>query len=103
MNHCNWHSKTSAEVLEEFSSTAQGLASAEATKKLSIYGKNEIEIQKRFSILMRFLRQFHNTLIYVLLISAIITLSFGHVVDSSIIFAVIITNANFRRYTRRQS
>ena len=42
---------------------------------------------------MRFLLQFHNILIYVLLGSAVITMLLDHMVDTLVILAVVIANA----------
>ena len=43
--------------------------------------------------MLRFLLQFHNVLIYVLLASAAITAALGHAVDTGVILGVTIINA----------
>ncbi|PHS32910.1 MAG: carbonate dehydratase [Sulfurovum sp.] len=45
------------------------------------------------NLFIRFIYQFHNILIYVLLAASIITAMLGHLIDSGVIFAVIILNA----------
>src|SRR5690606_29663637 len=47
----------------------------------------------RRSALVRFLMQFHNVLIYVLLAAGVITALLGHWVDSGVIFGVVVINA----------
>jgi P-type E1-E2 ATPase len=42
---------------------------------------------------MRFVLQFHNVLIYVLLAAGCVTLLLGHFIDSAVIFGVVIVNA----------
>ncbi|MCX8102746.1 MAG: HAD-IC family P-type ATPase, partial [Geminicoccaceae bacterium] len=43
--------------------------------------------------LRRFLRQFHNPLIYVLVAASAVTLATGHVADTAVILAVVLVNA----------
>ena len=47
----------------------------------------------RFQALRRLLRQFHNILFYVLILSGIVALALGHWIDGGMIFGVIIINA----------
>ena len=42
---------------------------------------------------MRFLLQFHNVLIYVLLAAGMVTVALGHAVDAGVIFGVVVINA----------
>ncbi|MFZ5799280.1 MAG: cation-transporting P-type ATPase, partial [Thermodesulfobacteriota bacterium] len=65
-----WHHLSSARTLELLQSNPEnGLAEADAGERLARYGTNAITTQKRESALMRFLRQFHQPLIYILIIS----------------------------------
>jgi magnesium-transporting ATPase (P-type) len=71
-----------------------GLSSTEATHRLRVAGPNTLQVRKRRSALLRFLDQFNNPLIYVLLVSGTITILLpGHKVDAAVIFAVVILNA----------
>ncbi len=45
---------------------------SEAKAKLETYGYNELKFKKR-SPLIRFIMQFHNPLVYVLLVAALVT------------------------------
>ncbi|MEI8595549.1 cation-transporting P-type ATPase [Photobacterium sp. Hal280] len=83
----------SADAIEAMSSYNNGLSSEEAAKRLSIYGPNRLPEPPKPHPLHRFLMQFHNILIYVLLGSAAMTAMLGHVADTFVILAVVIVNA----------
>jgi cation-transporting ATPase F len=57
------------------------------------FGPNVLTPRKGKSALLRFLLQFNNPLIYILLASTIVTAVFKDVVDAAIIFAVVLVNA----------
>jgi magnesium-transporting ATPase (P-type) len=88
-----WHSLPHAEALERLRSSVAGLTAAEATARLGQYGPNELPRAPGVSPFKRFLLQFHNVLIYVLLASATITLALGHPIDSAVIYGVVVINA----------
>lgn len=90
-----WHSLTVSEVFAKLSTGKNGLITSEVQKRSKIYGANQLLTYKRESLLMRFLRQFHNILIYILLVSGIIALFLERFVDASVIFVVIVLNAIF--------
>jgi magnesium-transporting ATPase (P-type) len=72
---------------------ARGLDSAEAAERLKTYGANRLPQGKKKGPLMRFLAQFNNILIYVLLAAGFIKLMLSLWLDASIIFAVVILNS----------
>jgi magnesium-transporting ATPase (P-type) len=88
-----WHEKSPQEALDAMSATASGLSQSEAHARLSAHGPNRLPEPPGRNALVRFLLQFHNILIYVLLGSAVITAAMGHVVDTLVIVAVVIANA----------
>ena len=57
------------------------------------HGPNRLPAPPRRSALLRFLDQFRNLLIYVLLGSAAVSLALGHPVDAAVILAVVVLNA----------
>lgn len=91
----NWHVENLSFALNKLNSTLQGLSSEEAGHRLALYGPNELKKLARPSIWKRFLRQFNNLLIYVLLISAAVTFFLNQWVDSIVILGVIVINAIF--------
>ncbi|MDX1696838.1 MAG: HAD-IC family P-type ATPase, partial [Thiohalobacterales bacterium] len=87
------HATDTDAVFRSFSSNAEGLTRAEATDRLQTHGPNRLRPVRKQGPLARFLTQFHNVLIYVLLGAAIVTALLGHWVDSGVILAVVVINA----------
>ena len=88
-----WYSIPEEKVLEQLSTDRDGLSSDEVAKRLDEYGPNKLPESKQRSALMRFLLQFHNVLIYVLMAAAVITALLDHWIDTWVIVAVILINA----------
>ncbi len=88
-----WHDKTATGILEEFDSHETGLSEQEAINRLQRYGPNRLAEPPGRHPVMRFIRHFHNILIYVLLLSAGITAFLGHLFDTLVILAVVLINA----------
>ncbi|WP_178861284.1 cation-transporting P-type ATPase [Thiomicrorhabdus cannonii] len=98
MNHTDmttqpWHQLDHHDVLTQLASSESGLSSTEAETRLQTYGPNRLPAPPKPSLFKRFLLQFHNILIYVLLGSASITLLLGHLADTAVILAVVLINA----------
>ena len=89
----DWHSLDVNKIFQLLQTSTKGLSAEEAQKRLLQHGPNRLkEIHQRGSI-VRFLSQFHNVLIYVLLIAGIVTYLLEHRIDSGVIFAVVLANA----------
>ena len=89
-----WHGLSSETLLREFGvEIQQGLSEAEAERRLAGYGPNRLTPRKGKSPLRLLLSQFHQPLVYILLLSAIITAFLEEWVDSSVIFGVVLVNA----------
>lgn len=88
-----WHDKSSQAVLEQLNSHRDGLSEADAQSRLQAHGPNRLPAPQSRSALVRFLLQFHNILIYVLLGTAVITAAMDHLVDTLVILAVVLANA----------
>ena len=89
----DWHNLPPQEALAALESQPAGLSSNEAERRLGLYGPNRLPAAPRDSPAMRFARQFHNVLIYVLLVSALITALLDHWVDCGVILGVVLINA----------
>ena len=87
-----WHAKDAEFVLNTCTGSTDGLTREEAEKRLATHGENRLPGIKRTSPLVRFLNQFNNLLIYVLLIAALVTILLQHWVDSGVIIGVVIIN-----------
>ncbi len=90
MDASAWHARTKEEALAGLESTLQGLSGEEAARRLAEHGPNRLPPPKKRGPLARFLAQFHNVLIYVLLAAVAVTAALGHDVDSGVILAVVL-------------
>ncbi len=72
--------------------TTNGLTDAQVQKLRQRYGFNELTAKKQ-SRLLRFLRQFNDSINYILAGAAVLTLLMQHWSDSFVIFLVILANA----------
>lgn len=85
--------KTDQELARAFETDLErGLSAKEAQQRLTRYGKNELLIQKRSNWIL-FFKQFNNSIIYILALTACVTLILKHYPDAIVISAVIIVNA----------
>jgi magnesium-transporting ATPase (P-type) len=89
-----WHAIPVNEVLKRLTTSAEtGLDAGEASARLRKYGPNRLPEGKKRGPFMRFLSQFNNILVYVLLGAGFIKLMLNLWVDAGIIFGVVILNA----------
>jgi len=80
-------------VLTLLDSRESGLTVAEAEARLAQYGPNRLTERRRRGPWLRFLLQFHNVLIYVLLAAAVVTALLAHWIDTAVIAGVVLINA----------
>ncbi|MFP4657826.1 MAG: HAD-IC family P-type ATPase, partial [Desulfonatronovibrionaceae bacterium] len=88
-----WYAATVQETLDGLQTSYQGLTAAEAEKRLQKFGPNTLAGAEKKGPLTRFILQFHNILIYVLLAAAVITAFLQEWIDCLVIFGVTIINA----------
>src|SRR5262252_8041691 len=89
-----WHAMAVDEVVRRLTTDIEkGLDAGEASIRLQKYGPNRLPEGKKRGPFMRFLSQFNNILVYVLLGAGFIKLMLNLWVDASIIFGVVILNA----------
>ncbi|MGB3221829.1 MAG: cation-transporting P-type ATPase [Desulforhopalus sp.] len=88
-----WHELSVEEVLRELSCSRQGLTANEVQERFERYGPNLLPAPPRNSPLKRFLVQFQNVLIYVLLAAAVTTALLADWIDAGVILGVVIINA----------
>lgn len=88
-----WHHLHRDELLALLNTDGLGLTEDEALIRLHKYGANKLAPPSRQSPVVRFLRQFHNILIYVLIGAAVITALLDHMIDTAVILAVVLINA----------
>src|SRR6201986_1658125 len=89
-----WHALSADEVGTRLATDLEnGIDAAEALTRLQSYGPNRLPEGKKRGPLMRFLLQFANILVYVLLGAGFMKLMLNLWLDAGIIFAVVIINA----------
>ncbi|MFN3545238.1 MAG: cation-transporting P-type ATPase [Thiobacillus sp.] len=91
--HAAWHSLGIDDTLARLDVTRSGLAPDEVETRRARHGANRLPPPPRTPAWKRFLLQFHNVLIYVLLAAGVITALLGHTLDSVVIFGVVVINA----------
>ena len=89
-----WHNLDGNAALKLLESDAQrGISTEEAHERLQQFGPNVLSAKKGKGPLLRFLLQFHQPLVYILIAAVVVTGFLGEWVDSGVIFAVVIINA----------
>ena len=89
----DWHAQHAEQTLQHLDTSPDGLSAEQVQERLESFGPNRLPRRRRNGPLRRLLLQFHNLLIYVLLLSALVTLALGEWLDSAVIFAVVVINA----------
>lgn len=101
-----FYTQTSEEVLKNLDSSIEGLSTAQAQERLATYGRNELEEGEKRSLLAKFLDQFKDLMIIILLAAAalsVITEGMDGLTDAIIILAVVVLNAAFGVYQEGQA
>ncbi len=88
-----WHALEIEQILRRLEVDREGLDAAEAKRRCDQYGPNRLPEAAARPPWKRLLAQFHNVLIYALLVAAILALALGHLLDSTVIAAVVLVNA----------
>ena len=95
-----WHEQSTEEVARRLkTNTRIGLAETEVEKRKLEFGKNKLEEQKKESIFIKFIKQFNDFMIIILIIASIVSAVVSKMqgendyFDSIIIIAIVILNA----------
>ena len=94
------------EVLKNLDTSVDGLSTAQAKERLDAYGYNELDEGEKRSLLSKFIDQFKDLMIIILLVAAalsIITEGMHGLTDACIILAVVVLNAAFGVYQEGQA
>ncbi len=90
----NWHSMSEEKILNTLlSNKEKGLQTSQAEKMHQEYGANILSVKKTKGPIARFLLQFHQALVYILLVAIVVKLYLGGYVDAGVIFGVVMINA----------
>ena len=95
-----WHTLSIGDTLRKLGSNiSTGLNSKEVEKRFNTYGKNKLNEKKKENIFIRFLKQFNDFMIIILIIASIISAVVSNMqgsndyFDSIIIIAIVVFNA----------
>ncbi|HLS86931.1 MAG TPA: cation-transporting P-type ATPase [Burkholderiales bacterium] len=89
-----WHALPAEAALERLGvDRRRGLSAAEAERRLAAHGANRLPRPPQRPAWLRFLLQFHNVLIYVMLAAAAIVAALGDWIDTGVLLAAVILNA----------
>ncbi|MCS6303081.1 MAG: cation-transporting P-type ATPase [Nitrospira sp.] len=89
-----WHHLDAEDVLDRLETDQhRGLTVEEAGRRLAREGPNRLPQPRKRPAWLRFLVQFHNVLIYMMLIATVIALLLSHWIDAAVLFAAVIVNA----------
>ena len=94
------------EVLKSLDTSIGGLSTAQAKERLDTYGYNELDEGEKRSLLSKFIDQFKDLMIIILLVAAalsVITEGMHGLTDACIILAVVVLNAAFGVYQEGQA
>ncbi len=94
MKNKPWHQLPAEEVLQFLGvNLSAGLMPEEVRRRQKEHGPNRVTARRGTPAWVKFLRQFNQPLVYILLVASGVTALLGEWVDSSVIFGVVFINA----------
>lgn len=95
-----WYTKDLETITKELRTNVErGLNEEEVSRRIEKYGKNRLKEKKKESMFVRFIKQFNDFMIIILIIASIVSAVIAYVegsgdyIDSIIIIAIVIFNA----------
>ncbi|TVR02679.1 MAG: cation-transporting P-type ATPase [Spirochaetaceae bacterium] len=89
----NWHTSDIETITSDLETDQRsGLSTQAAERRLEEHGPNRLPEKKKRGPLVRFLSQFHNVLIYLLIAAAVIAGFLGEWIEAIVIAAVVLIN-----------
>ena len=105
-NKALFYTQTEEQVLSALNTSKEGLTTVEAQKRIAEYGRNELDEGEKRGIIAKFIDQFKDLMIIILLVAAalsVITEGTEGLTDAIIILAVVVLNAAFGVYQEGQA
>ncbi len=100
----SWHRLSQDEAVQALQSDAtRGLDSDEAARRLLRYGENRLLEAAKRPVWLKFLDQFRNLLVIVLLFAAVLAWAIGDLKDAVVIIAVVLLNASLGFYQEHRA
>ena len=88
-----WHSMPLEEIYREYQTSEEGLRDAEAAKRLTDYGKNELRQSPPKSIGKMFLEQLTDVMVLILLGAAALSGLLNEWIEAIVILTIVVVNA----------
>lgn len=89
----NYHLQSVAEIEKSLKTSPKGLTTADATARISEFGKNVLEEKKKKTIFKMLLGQLTDFMILILIAAAIVSGFLGDSTDTIVILSIVIINA----------
>lgn len=93
-----WHSLELSEIFKKVDSNVDGISTDSIPNRINKFGKNTLPEEKPLSVIRLFFSQFHNPLIYILLVAFGISLYLSHLSDAIFIIVVLLINTTVGFY-----
>lgn len=90
-----FYQESTQDVIKQLRGTPQGLTTSEAQTRLTEDGPNALPAGKHLSLLQKFIAQFKDLMILILIVAAVVAAIAGEISDAIIILVVVILNAAF--------
>jgi Ca2+-transporting ATPase len=107
VNDEKWYALTNHDVLSRLTTnTEQGLSEADASKRRSQYGPNELPVESGTSLWELLISQFTDVMVLVLIVAAVVSIVIGDTKDAIVIMAIVVLNAAlgfFQEYQAEQA
>jgi Ca2+-transporting ATPase len=87
-----WHSESREEIFARLKTQEAGVTEEEAQRRLEEYGPNELAEQPPTPLWIKFLKQFNELVIWILIVAAVIAGLAGDFVDTVAILAIVLLN-----------
>ncbi|MBD3272102.1 MAG: hypothetical protein GF384_06155, partial [Elusimicrobia bacterium] len=87
-----WHAMSTETILQELSSSKEGVSDSEAGNRLDRHGANVLAEEKRKNLINTIIGQLKSPLIYLLVLAAVVSLIAGKYIDAGVIAAVVALN-----------
>ena len=104
-----WETLRKEETLKTLKTNRKtGLTKEEVAFRQQKYGKNKLKDKPKESIVMKFIKQFNDFMIIILIVASIVSAGISYIqdendyVDSIIIIAIVILNAIMEWFKRRK-
>lgn len=84
------HQKEITAVLQELGTSRKGLSSADAQERQQQFGQNQLEAGEKISAVKILLNQFNNFVVWILIVTTLISAFLGEYIDAAVILVILI-------------